>query len=342
MNIQRQRPLLKKHDVFLVKLAQLLKEGYTFVDSVAILLPHYARDVEKAQKLVNESIVEGVPIHEILARLGIASNHLLLIELSSHHSSFEEVLQTSAEQIALRIELERQTKKKMMYPLALFIGLFSSLIIFRQYFLPNMTALFASRNEQDALWTSSLFLRLPDLLLLLVVGSAVTIVAVRSWLKKQTGAQQAAFLYRIPLVKQYMQLFVTREFSHILSGFLQSGVSLQDALFHSKEQQKSPIISYIAACLKKQVLAGTSLSEAISAHPYFHQDFTAYVRHGETNGQLGAELHVYAKILEQQEQERQKLFLSCIQPVVFSVVALCIVGAYLAVLLPMYDMITVM
>lgn len=342
MNIQRERPLLKKHDVFLLKLAQLLNEGYTFVDSVTILLPHYARDVQKAQQLVNESIVNGVPIYELLERLGIASNHLLLIELSSHHSSFEEVLQTSAEQIARRMELERQTKKKMLYPVALFIGLFSSLIVFRQYFLPNMTALFASRNEEEALWTSALFLRLPDILLLLIVGSAVTVIAVQRWLKTQTAEQQTAFLYRLPLVKRYMQLYVTREFSYILSGFLQSGVSLQDALFHSEAQKKSLVISYVATRLKEHVLAGTSLSQAVAAQPYFHRDFTAYVRHGESNGQLGAELHVYAKILEQHEQERQKLFLSCIQPVVFSVVAICIVGAYLAILLPMYDMITIM
>lgn len=342
MNIQRQQPLLKKHDIFLTKLAQLLQEGYTVVEALKIVLPHYATNKEKAEQLVDEQLAQGTPIHVILQQLGIAPNHLLIMELSSYHSSFEEVLQTTAQQIARRIELERQTKKKMMYPIVLFIGLFSSLIVFRHYFLPNMIVLFSSRNEEQSLWTSSLFLRLPDVFLLLLIGSVIVTVLVRRWLKQQSGEQQVAFLYRLPLIRQYMQLYVTRELSYILSGFLKSGVSLQQALSYSEQQNKSRIISYIAEQLKALVLSGMPLSEAVTAHAYFRRDFTSYIYHGEANGQLAAELHIYAKILEQYEQERQTIALSCVQPVVFSVVAICIVGAYLAILLPMYDMITIM
>ncbi|MEE1132563.1 MAG: competence type IV pilus assembly protein ComGB [Caryophanon sp.] len=342
MNIQRQQPLLKKHDVFLTKLAQLLQEGYTVVEALKIVLPHYATNKEKAEQLVDEQLAQGTPIHVLLQKLGIAPNHLLIMELASYHSSFEEVLQTTAQQIARRIELERQTKRKMMYPVVLFIGLFSSLIVFRQYFLPNMMTLFSSRNEEQSLLTSSLFLRLPDIFLVLLIGSIVAIVVVRRWLKQQSGAQQVAFLYRLPLIRQYMQLYVTRELAYILSGFLKSGVSLQQALSCSEQQDKSRIISHIAEQLKELVLSGMPLSEAVTAHAYFRRDFTSYIHHGEANGQLAGELHIYAKILEQYEQERQTIALSCVQPVVFSVVAVCIVGAYLAILLPMYDMITIM
>lgn len=312
------------------------------MDALNILLPHYTTNREQAQQLLDQELTKGTPIHEILQLLGIAPNHLLILELSSHHSSFEQVLQTSAEQIALRIELERQTKKKMMYPILLFAGLFSSLIIFRQYFLPNMETLFQTRNAEQSLLTSALFLRLPDALLLLVLMVAIGVVCVRRWLSKQTGEQQASFLYRVPLVRQYMQLYVTRELAYILSGFLQSGVSLQQALLHTAAQQKSPLMSYIATHLQQHILNGVPLSEAVMSRPFFRHDFGAYIQHGEVNSQLHAELHVYAKILEQYQQERQKMLLSCIQPVVFSVVAICIVGAYLAILLPMYDMITIM
>lgn len=343
MNIQlRKRTLLKKHDVFLLKLAELLQEGYTFTEAVSILMPHYTTNLQQAQHIFEQGLQAGEPVHEILLQLGIEANHLLLIELASYHSDIEHVLQTSAKQMALRIELERQTRKKMMYPIFLFVGLFVSLLLFRQYFLPNMTTLFAARNEQQQLWSSALFLKLPDILLVITAITALVLFFGRKWLMKQSPKMQLQVLQTIPFVKQRYATAHTLTLAYILSGFLSSGVSLQTALDHVEQQRKSPLLSYIAVQLKALVLQGTALSSAVIQLPYFRQDFTTYITHGEHHGQIAVELQLYARILEQQQRERQQLFLSMIQPIIFAVVAICIVGAYLAILLPMYEMINIM
>ena len=338
----RKRPLLKKHDVFLQKLSDLLEEGYTFSEALYVLLPHYTTDIVEAEHVVRQSFEEGKGIHEIFEQLGIAPQHLLLLELAAEHSEMERVFRVSANQIATRIALERQTQRKLMYPVALFIGLFVSLLLFRQYFLPNMTTLFMSRGEQQQLWSTTLFLKLPDILFVLAISAVLIGYGAKLYIQTQPVARQLQLLYYMPGIRQHLATMHTLNLAHIISGFLQSGVSLQRALTHIEQQTKSPHLSFIAYELKHLVLNGATLSQATRQTSFFRKDFSSYIAHGEFHGHIGIELQLYAKIIEQQQQERQKLYVSLIQPIVFSIVALCIIGAYLAILLPMYEMIEIM
>jgi len=91
--------------------------------------------------------------------------------------------------------------------------------------------------------------------------------------------------------------------------------------------------------IKERVIFGESLTQAVQIMSIFHKDFASFVEHGEQSGYLGKELTLYSELLmEKQEQLLQKV-LAFIQPSFFIVIAICILAAYVSLLLPIYHMI---
>ena len=65
----------------------------------------------------------------------------------------------------------------------------------------------------------------------------------------------------------------------------------------------------------------------------------AFVQHGELTGYLGKELLLYSEVLMEQIEQQTQRILRIIQPSFFIMIAICIVGAYLAILMPMYNLV---
>ena len=74
---------------------------------------------------------------------------------------------------------------------------------------------------------------------------------------------------------------------------------------------------------------------------YFTEDFHHFVVHGENSGYLGRELTLYSEFLSNRIEIKLSRYLSIIQPTLFFILAVFIIGAYLAILLPIYEMINI-
>lgn len=147
---------------------------------------------------------------------------------------------------------------------------------------------------------------------------------------------------KIPIVKYVYQVNLTRQFSHLLGSLLVSGISLQQALSILEQQQISRHLSYITALLKQRVKFGDSLSEAVKILQLFMPKFDELIQHGEKNGYLGREMLIFSELLNERIQSTIKFCLASIQPLFFILIAICIVAAYLSILLPMYDLVEIM
>src|SRR5690606_3464264 len=104
-------------------------------------------------------------------------------------------------------------------------------------------------------------------------------------------------------------------------------------------QNHHAIIRFITEAVRKEIILGQPLSIAVERLGILSQDMPAFLKHGELTGFLGKELILYSEVqMEQIEQLTQK-WLRIIQPTFFIVIAACIVAAYLAILLPMYNLV---
>jgi competence protein ComGB len=218
-------------------------------------------------------------------------------------------------------------------------GLF---VAFRTYFLPNMKILASSRQgttSNDTMNVASALLHLPDALLIMCLLFVLVTITFRWNIRKYSFEEQVMKLQKVPLLSKWMKLYWTKTFSQELGTLLASGLSLQLALNVLRQQNFQAYLQVISENIYSSVLIGESLKQAVEISECFIDDFPTYISHGESSGHLAKELLIYSDLLNEQTEASLTKSLSFIQPILFGILAICILAAYLSILLPVYGMI---
>lgn len=146
---------------------------------------------------------------------------------------------------------------------------------------------------------------------------------------RQSGAHKASRWGR-ELSSNEVVLF-TRQ----LASLLQARLALAQALSALVEQAEKPLIRERINSIRSEVVAGTALSQALSAFPKaFPEMYVATVAAGENTGELGTVLAKLADALEARQALAQKVSAAFIYPVIVTVVALAVVTGLLTYVVP--------
>lgn len=192
-----------------------------------------------------------------------------------------------------------------------------------------------------SLQLSKFFLRLPDTILLFCCICAIAIGIALYFLSKKSMAFQIRFILALPVVRYYWRLLITKEFAFLLGRLLAYGWSLQEALKMIREQQLHKQLSYIASEIENRILFGDDLSDTVKQYNYFFNGFERFISHGEKIGKLGEELLIYADLLGRKFNRSILMITKVVQPLLLVVIAVCVVAAYLSILLPVYNMLDI-
>lgn len=325
------------------RMSTLLDEGYTFSDSMNMLLPYHVDKVDFWRGKIQEKLRNGADVVDILQSLTVPNQYLMAIKIAEENGEMALALKNAAIQMEFNEKMRKKLVNLLAYPLLLIVILTSVFIAFRKYFLPNLTEIMNSNSNEDlsSMRISTIFLHLPDFLFI-VTGLAVTISTIfYIYIKKQSVQNQMTILLKIPVVNYFYKLQVTRNFSNVLGGLLVGGFSLQQALEVIQQQQLSKTLSHVTTVLEKNVKYGESLSSAVAIMSVFFPKFEDFIKHGEKSGYLGRELLIYCELLDEKLQSIIKTSISLIQPLFFLLIGICIVAAYLSILLPMYELIEI-
>ena len=335
------KEVLQSRPVFLERLSVLLMEGYTFHDAVTLLLPHHIKNYNPMLEEMDNDFKNGLSVTHILARFGFSSGTLLPIAIAEMDGRVAQALSGMASRMRKTEENRKKLKNLLIYPIILFIIIAALLIAFRRFFLPNMEALAISRNGEGNGFVSilpSLVTKIPDFIISAVLVSAFLSIICITIYKKLAPESKIRVMMAIPLAGTFFSLIKTRDFSSEIGGLLQSGLSLQNALDVLINQDLDVILSEIAKKVREQVVYGDSFHTAVGRTEGLMIQLSAFAKHGSDSGYLPKELQIYSEHLSETINEKLTKALSMLQPALFSIIAICILAAYLALLLPVYGM----
>lgn len=341
-NRQLRKSKLLYRPEFLARLSVLLNEGYTFHESLRLLLPHHMKDYEIVLSEIGDEFRKGYGVTHILGRLGFPSRSLLPIVIAEIDGRLADAISSMAIYLKKTEETQKKFKKLLAYPSMLFIFITLLLLVFRNFFLPNMEALALSRNNGEDGFISLLPMivsKIPDvifatggLIMLLILGFIHVY-------KKLTPIKKLWLVKRIPFVGKMYTVWKTRTFASELGSLLQSGLSMQNALDVLIEQHLDAVLSMIAKNVKKQVIFGEPFHSAVGLTEGLTKQFSSFAEHGADNGHLPKELMIYSESLDETIDRWLASGLAVLQPALFGLIAMCILAAYIALLLPVYGMI---
>lgn len=324
---------------FLWKIAELLDEGYSFYDAIYLLVPHHFTMYEQVLRRVDESFREGRPISTILEQLLIPKSSLLSITIAEKDGRIANALRAVSKKIERQEETTKKLRNLLAYPLFLFIFITSLLLIFRQHFLPNIQLLANSRTSETAFSAlPHIVAKLPDFFIGGGVLIVIAVVVVSLYYKKATPEKKIDFMLAIPVVSQLFEMRKTILFGQELSNLLEAGFSMQEALAVLSEQTVDVVVGEIAHRVNNQVVFGEPFHMAVQLTKGITKELSAFAKHGEYNGHLAKELLLYSEHLDDRLTTVMQRLLSMLQPLLFSIIALCILAAYLAILLPVYNL----
>lgn len=325
------------------RMSSLLDEGYTFSDSINMLLPYHVENVENWRGKIQEKLRRGDDVVEILQSLAVPTQYLMAIKIAQENGEMALALKNAAMQMEFNEKMRKKLINLLAYPVLLIVILTSVFIAFRKYFLPNIIEIISSSTNENSssINVAIMFLHLPDILFI-VAGLTFSILIFFSfYIKKQSIKKQINILLKIPIVSYFYKLQITRHFSSVLGGLLVAGFSLQQALTVIQDQQLNKTLSYVTTVIEKSVKYGESLSSAVSIMTMFFPKFEDFIKHGEKSGYLGRELLIYSELLDEKLQSIIKTGIALVQPLFFLIIGICIAVAYLSILLPMYEVIEI-
>ena len=333
---------VKEEAEFFNRLSTLMQEGYLFADSISILLPHHVEAFEDVQQLVNDKLRQGAGVIGVLEILQLSSPYLVTIAIAEKNGHMIEALQGVAKQMAQAEATKKKLQKLLVYPVALLIFLLLLFLLFRKYFLPNIEEMVASRGAgsgESSIALSNMLLHVPDALVIMGILMTCIVIFFKFLVNRRHVSKQLAVLLKIPLLRRYKKISMTKDFAKHLGNLLQSGFSLQASLQILEEQQLQPFVQYFSSLVKDRVIYGDTLAQAVTWMSIWQKDFPTFVEHGERSGYLGKELMLYSELLEEKQEQFLHKMIALVQPTFFIIIALCIVAAYLSLLLPIYNMI---
>lgn len=104
------------------------------------------------------------------------------------------------------------------------------------------------------------------------------------------------------------------------------------------EQHYHPFFQYEAGRIERQLIAGEPLQSIIAKSGYYEEELSYIITHGQANGNLAIELGDYSDLIMEKMEQKVKRMLVIIQPILFTCIGGIVVLMYLAMIMPMFQM----
>ena len=242
----------------------------------------------------------------------------------------------------LTIQKIQQEKviKTLRYPLFLTLTLICLIMVFNALVIPQFENIYTSSNIKMDLQTIILIKSLyyiPKFISIIILLTILFLSYIFFTIKYKQNLFLKSLLY-IPKIRSYSKLYFSYRFSMELSLFLMSGFSLKTALEVIVEENYDYYLTKFATEILQELDKGISFEDAIGKIKYFDKSIRKFVSHGKNNGLIDKELKLFSELMLDTFLTSLDRNLKKLQPILFGILAMVIVGLYMVILLPIFNM----
>lgn len=332
---------LKEQAEFLKRIGELLGRGYPLAEAIHSLTyqMNKARKEDIHQSL--KELKEGYPFHKVLYDLNFNDTLTGFVYFAEQHGSLAEAFRDGSGMMLKREEDSQKLKKIIVYPLVLILITCFLFLFVDNILLPQYTSLFQSMNLAPNIFMKTVFFAgeiFPLLLLLTILflfcGTGYYVLK----FKKLSPLKQKTIIASLPIIGPFYRLYTTHYFAVQLSYLLGGGLSILQAMKLFEENEKRSFDRQLGMELQELLSRGDGFADIIGKYRFFERELPFIIKHGQENGRLEQELQFFSQYcLERLENKTEKM-LKIIQPILYSVIGIIVVSMYLAILLPMFQL----
>ena len=330
----------KENKIYFIKrLYELINHGYMLEDSLEFLLIQY-EVADNEIKKIKEKLSNGNKLSDILGYLGYSQLIISKIKFAEDYGRIEDMLLEVETYLSIQKIQQEKIIKTLRYPLFLTLTLVCLIMVFNALVIPQFENIYTSSNIKMDLQTIILIKSLyyiPKFISIIFIFTIFGIAYIIYTIRYKPHLFLKILLY-IPKVRNYSKLYFSYRFSMELSLFLMSGFSLKTALEVMVEENYDYYLTEFSKDILSELDNGIGFEEAIAKIKFFDKSMEKFLKHGKNNGLLDKELKLFSELMLDTFLTSLDRTLRKLQPILFGILAVVIVGLYMVILLPIFNM----
>jgi type II secretory pathway component PulF len=330
---------------FIGSLATMLSAGIPILEVVNSLREDAKGGQKKILDALLDDLMQGKHVHQTLARFPMVFDKVTVnvIKASEEAGTLDITLRDLKQTIQKEIEFTDKVKSALLYPTFIIIVFGAVLLMILTVVVPKISTVFLRLRVELPLPTKILIF-LSDLLVhhtLAALGGAALISVSLFVLYKYQRKVLYEFLFSLPLVSTLVEQIDITRFSRSLYLLLSSGLPITSALELTKDVVVKRKTSKVISDSREMVFAGKSLSSGFrAAKGYIPSIMIKLMEAGEKTGSLDKSMQDISEYFDYQVTNTLKTLTALLEPVLLVLVGLVVGGMMLAIIAPIYGLIS--
>jgi len=340
---------LKQVAVFCRQFATMVNSGLPILRALAILGDQTeSKELAKVLVQTRTDVEQGSSLSAAMAKHPKAFNNLFISMVKAGETGgvLDDVLLSLADQIEKEVELKRQIKSAMTYPVvvvALVMLIMSAMLLF---VVPQFKTIYTNLGGELPLPTRVL-LAVSDAFksywYVFLLGLGVFRVFLKRYKKTDEGrARVDALKIRVPVFGPLFHKVAIARFSSTLGMLLRAGVPILQALDNVKDTVDNRVISTAVEDVKSSVREGESIAKPLSRHRVFPPMVVQMMAVGEETGAVDTMLDKVAEFYNNEVTATVDALTSLIEPLLIAIIGGAVGAAVIALYMPMFNIINLL
>lgn len=345
--MQTNRVRLSTNDkiTFISNLSTMLNAGIPILEAVDSILEDSKGNQKKVLEVLRATLVQGKQVHFAFAQFPQVFDKVTvnIIKASEEAGTLDVALKDLKLNIRKEMEFTDKIKSAFIYPMFIMVVFSAVLIMILTVVIPKISQVFSSLKVTLPLPTRVLIFMSDGLLhhTLEVILTAVLIVMLGLYLFKTQKRFFVSLLLSLPLISQLGVLIDLTRFSRSLYLLLNAGIPITLAMQLSEEVVNKRQVAIAIAHARESVVSGKKLSSGFKDNKTVIPNMMIkIIEAGERSGSLDKSMQDVSEYFDYQVSESLKLVTALIEPLMLVTVGGLVGGIMLAVIAPMYGIIS--
>lgn len=332
---------------FTRQLSSMLGSGLTLMQSLNIMQKQVKNPAmnETVQGLIAR-VEDGSSFSAALEKYpGIFSPiYVALIRAAETSGLLDKVLSRLSDNLEKRQKLKSTIQGALLYPLIVIIMMVAVIAIMMVVAIPQLTTFYKSMGVELPLPTVFV-ITMSEFMIsywwLIILGGGLLLSFLKKWYGQEDGRRMVdSIVLRLPLVGNLISQSLMVEFARTLGLLVGTGSLVVDSLLHSADVVDNVIYKREIVLIAKRVEKGISVGDAIEASNVFPAVLVEMVKIGEQTGKLDDSLVRVAEYFEREVEQAVRTFTTAMEPAIMVVLGLGVGFLILAVITPIYKVIS--
>jgi type IV pilus assembly protein PilC len=334
--------------IFTRQLATMVNAGLPIVEALTILRVQSKPSLQNIFSQVLADVEGGESLNAAIKKHPkvFSPTYVALVKAGETGGVLDKVLVRLADDLEKQQEFRGKVKGALIYPMIIVIGMIAVSIFMVVFVIPKLSDLYSQFDAELPLSTRA-FLFVSKMVTsywyITVIIIFVAFIAYRAYSKTENGKTKISeFVFKIPIFGPLQKEIILTELTRTMSLMVGAGVSILESLTITADVVDNVIIGGALKDVQLQIEKGFPVAFAFAKHPEaFPYILSQMVAVGEETGKMEEVLGKVSHVFEVDSEQKVKTLTAAIEPLIMIVLGVGVAVLVIAIILPIYNLTTV-